>query len=62
MIPGAIEAEIHPDRECRISCSLKGVRLTAYVEYDQNEKKCSAHLVKPAVFENKIKLSQISCN
>ncbi len=59
LIPAMVSGS---DMECEEICSLKGIRLTAEVEYVKGNKVCSARLVKPGYTEEKTVLKKISCH
>jgi hypothetical protein len=46
---------------CDLGCSQLGIRITADVEYKEDDKNCKAQLTKPARYESKLFLKNISC-
>lgn len=46
---------------CDAGCSQYGIRITASVEYLEDGKNCKANLTKPARYESKLFLKNISC-
>jgi hypothetical protein len=63
-IPNVIRGSLTRDSgvECRLSCSNKGVKVIANVQYKQNDQICSAVIIKPARVEHRINLKKIVCN
>lgn len=63
-LPNIIRASATRDEAilCMLSCSKKGMRITAHAEYRKNNQICTAKLIKPARFEDKIKLKNIKCD
>ena len=48
--------------QCHLTCSKYGIRITADVEYLEDEQSCKAKLVKPGRYESKLFLDDIVCN
>lgn len=46
---------------CNIACQQFGIRITADVQYYENEMLCNAKLTKPARYESRLSLNEISC-
>jgi hypothetical protein len=63
-LPNAIRAGLSRDpmTECVLSCSMKGIKVKAHVQYEKDGQLCSAILIKPARVEHRIKLKEIVCN
>lgn len=61
-MPNIIRANVTNDEAlaCRLSCSLKGVRITAKAFFDVDGDLCEAEIYKPARFTDKVTIGCIA--